>query len=236
MLMTKNWIKKGIVVGICFTGIMSSSIVCDAYTDEVETKEIDGGYGLAFDLTLDEFKENYSELRKNYFENTEFEDSWEEKLQDEHIISMDDDIVSQPDYYTEPYTYEMQVGYGGEFTDYNYVSRLLGNLIAQMTVTVDDNNDVIAVHYIFGNEDQEIMDVDWTNFVLILQALNLDSDEVLNELQENGEKLGVIISYKDGIAVYGKNADSGNPMLLVDAIDKDCFKQYFGDFSDIIDD
>lgn len=231
----KQWCKIGLIIGMGITGIIASTIVCNASSmDEIQMNEIDQVYGLEFNLTLDEFKENYNDVRNDYFANTEFSSSWDEELKNEHIISLEDDVTSLPEYYNEPYSYELQDGYGGQVTDYNYVSRLMGDLIAQMTITVDDNDNIIGIRYVCANEKKELMEIDWTNFVLILKALNLDSDSIMDKLVENVDEIGVIIYYKDGVAIWNQNSDSGYPMLYIDAYTQELFEQNFTGFPDSI--
>lgn len=228
----KHWMKTGVIVGVCLIGMNASTVMCNAFTDEVQMNEIDEVYGLEFDMTLDEFKENYNNVRKGYFWDTVFESAWEEELEDEHIISLEDEVTSLPAYYCEPDTYELTAGYGGEVTDYIYVSRLLGGLIAQMTVIVDSNNNIIGICYVCLNEKREIMEIDWTNFILILQGLNLDSGAIMDKLVENVEETGEIIYYQDGVAIRmeysnAKYLNSRHPVLRIIATNKEFFEEYF---------
>ena len=62
----KQWCKIGLIIGMGITGIIASTIVCNASSmDEIQMNEIDQVYGLEFNLTLDEFKENYIDVRND---------------------------------------------------------------------------------------------------------------------------------------------------------------------------
>ena len=56
----------------------------------------------------------------------------------------------------------------------------------------------------------------------------------MDKLVENVNEIGVIIYYKDGIAIWNQNSDSGYPMLYIDAYNQELFEQNFTGFPDSI--